>query len=496
MSEKTKTGILPQAFLDRMKHILGEQEYQEFLKSYEKGRSYGLRLNTAKISPEEFEAIVPFPTEPVPWAAGGYFYPEDFRPSRCPLYQAGLYYLQEPSAMTPASCLPIEPGESVLDLCAAPGGKATALGAKLKGQGLLVANDISASRARALLRNLELFGISNAFVTNETPARLAESFPGFFHKILLDAPCSGEGMFRKEDALAKDWTPEKSAQLAEIQRELLLLCADMLRPGGLLLYSTCTFAPQEDEGSVAYLLRERPELEVLDLPQYEGFSPGRPEWLEPEFSPCRTSSTEAPASAPIVPPLTEVQTAQLKKCVRIFPHKMDGEGHFMALLRKPGKTDFVQAPASARPNANTRKWAEEFFREIGLRSLGGQPLDWNRVETRGDKVYYLPPVNTAFRGLNFLRNGLYLGDLKKNRFEPSQPFALALHKGDVGAVISLPASDPRLERYLKGETIAVEPGEAANSKGWHLLCVEGYPLGFGKLVNGTLKNKYPAGWRL
>lgn len=277
MGELSNIELLPVPFLERMKEMLGS-EYDAFLESYRSPRTYGLRVNTSKISCEEFEQIVPFPVSPIPWTANGYFYTEDIRPSRCPLYQAGLYYLQEPSAMTPAACLPVEPGETVLDLCAAPGGKATALGAALCGEGLLIANDISASRTKALLRNLELFGISNSFVTNETPGHLAEKFPGFFHKILLDAPCSGEGMFRKEEALAKDWTPKKSSELASIQRELILQAADMLRPGGLLLYSTCTFAPEEDEGTIDFLLEKRTDMKLLPLPEYEGFSHGVPKW--------------------------------------------------------------------------------------------------------------------------------------------------------------------------------------------------------------------------
>ena len=469
MSDENRTVSLHPEFLKRMQKMLGD-EYESFIKSYELPRTYGLRVNTSKISVEEFREMAPFPITPIPWIENGFFYPEDVRPSRCAAYQAGLYYLQEPSAMTPASCLPVEEGEYVLDLCAAPGGKATALGDALHGTGLLVANDISASRAKALLRNLELFGISNAFVTSETPARLADTFPEFFHKILLDAPCSGEGMFRKEEALAKDWTPEKSHELSLLQRELILQAADMLRPGGMLLYSTCTFAPEEDEGTVSYLLDNRPDMELIEIPHKDGFSSGVPEWgnNDPELS----------------------------RCIRLFPHKLNGEGHFMALFRKSGACSTRQPATSVKENKETRKWLELFFHEIGLCTLGGQPFCWDRVETRRDKVYYLPPVNSNFRGLNFLRNGLYLGDLKKNRFEPSQPLALSLHKDDVEAVISLPFDDERLTRYLKGETLMIEPDEAAHKKGWHLLCAEGYPLGFGKLVNQTLKNKYPAGWRV
>ena len=475
MTDSDKIKTLPLPFLERMKEMLGD-DYDAFLKSYENPRTYGLRVNTAKLSCQEFEALSPFKLQPIPWISNGYFYNEESRPARCPYYQAGLYYLQEPSAMTPASRLPIEPGDFVLDLCAAPGGKATALGAALNDTGFLLANDISTSRARALLRNLELFGIKNMLVTDEKPAKLAQRFPSFFNKILLDAPCSGEGMFRKEEALARDWTPEKSAELSDIQKDLVLKAADMLRPGGMLLYSTCTFAPCEDEEVVAYLLSERPDMELIEMPGYEGFSAGRPKF--------------AGAAAAF-------DSEELRKCVRIFPHKMDGEGHFLALFRKKGDSlPPVFRSSGKGPDKNTRKWLDEFFAEIGLKTLGGQEFDWNRVEIRKDKVYYQLPFPLDLRGISFLRNGLYLGDLKKNRFEPSQPLALALHKGDIEATISLSVSDERITRYLKGETLNIEPDEAAHKKGWHLLCADGYPVGFGKLVNGILKNKYPAGWRV
>ena len=475
MTDSDKIKTLPLPFLERMKEMLGD-DYDAFLKSYENPRTYGLRVNTAKLSCQEFEALSPFKLQPIPWISNGYFYNEESRPARCPYYQAGLYYLQEPSAMTPASRLPIEPGDFVLDLCAAPGGKATALGAALNDTGFLLANDISTSRARALLRNLELFGIKNMLITDEKPAKLAQRFPSFFNKILLDAPCSGEGMFRKEEALARDWTPEKSAELSDIQKDLVLKAADMLRPGGMLLYSTCTFAPCEDEEVVAYLLSERPDMELIEMPGYEGFSAGRPKF--------------AGAAAAF-------DSEELRKCVRIFPHKMDGEGHFLALFRKKGDSlPPVFRSSGKGPDKNTRKWLDEFFAEIGLKTLGGQEFDWNRVEIRKDKVYYQLSFPLDLRGISFLRNGLYLGDLKKNRFEPSQPLALALHKGDIEATISLSVSDERITRYLKGETLNIEPDEAAHKKGWHLLCADGYPVGFGKLVNGILKNKYPAGWRV
>lgn len=220
-------------------------------------------------------------------------------------------------------------------------------------------------------------------------------------------------------------------------------------------------------------------MELMEMPGYEGFSEGRPELI----------------STPISPEAFD--PSSLRKCVRIFPHKMDGEGHFLALFHKKGDSlSPVFRPAGKGPDKNTRKWLEEFFAEIGLHTLGGQEFDWNRVEIRKDKVYYQLPFPLDLRGISFLRNGLYLGDLKKNRFEPSQPLALALHKEDIEATISLSVSDERITRYLKGETLNIEPEEAAHKKGWHLLCADGYPIGFGKLVNGILKNKYPAGWRV
>ena len=458
---------LPKDFITRMQEMLGE-EFPLFLEHYEKPREYGLRVNTLKISCEEFESLCPFPIERIPWVPNGYFYPPDVRPSLHPYYQAGLYYLQEPSAMTPAACLPVQPGDAVLDLCAAPGGKATELAACLRGEGILIANDISSSRAKALLRNLELFGVSNLVVTSEKPERLADRFPEFFHKILLDAPCSGEGMFRKDENLIRDWSTEKSDKLAQIQRELILDAARMLRPGGLLLYSTCTFAPAEDEGTISWLLEHCPEFSLQPLPSYPGFSPGVPRW-----------GNEDPS---------------LSRCVRIWPHKMRGEGHFLALLKKEGESVPLFQPKKGKkkgPDKASAALLNEFFQNVKI------PFDPGRVEIRNEKVYYLPPVDvSALRGLHFLRNGLYLGDLKKNRFEPSQPLALALGRNGFTSMVHLDPADDRISKYLKGETLNLQEEEISSPKGWQLVCAGDFPLGWGKLVGQTLKNKYPSGWRI
>ena len=467
---------LPQSFLDSMKEILGE-DYEAFLAGFDGQRQYGLRVNTLKMNLEEFERIAPFHLKKVPWISNGYFYEAEDVPAKHPFYSAGLYYLQEPSAMTPASRLKVQPGERVLDLCAAPGGKATELGAALQGEGLLVANDINTARARALLRNLELFGISNSFVTNEPPHVLAERFPEFFHKIMVDAPCSGEGMFRKNPAVVDSWQEKGPEYFSKLQREIIVQAADMLLPGGMMFYSTCTFSPLENEKTITHLLKERSDMEVIPMEDYEGFAEGLTSYRG------------------------EVFDESCRLCRRIWPHKMSGEGHFMALLhKKSGTQQQVQQTVSQSSiwwekckglNKEQKAAAEDFFSHVNI------AYDEKRIDVRGDNLYYLPAPKYDGRGLHFLRNGLFMGEFKKKRFEPSQPFALALHAQDFDQVLDFPADDERLSRYLRGETLDVSDLLAGEKKrkGWQLVMVAGHPLGFGKLVNNNLKNKYPAGWR-
>lgn len=489
---------LPERFLEMMQQILGE-EYDAFLDGFDGKRQYGLRVNTAKIGLEEFERIAPFPLKKIPWIPEGYFYEEEAAPAKHPFYAAGLYYLQEPSAMTPASRLPVQPGEKVLDLCAAPGGKATALGAKLRGEGLLVANDINTARTKALLRNVELFGISNAFVTNEPPYILAERYPQYFDKIMVDAPCSGEGMFRKNPAVIEAWQEKGPEYFSKLQKEIILHGADMLRPGGQMLYSTCTFSPAENEAVITHLLEERPDMEVIPMEDYEGFSSGITAFEGQKFH----------------------ESCAL--CRRIFPHKMRGEGHFLALLHKKETNAYAESMESyqqedgaerreskkkrkkaSREQTKHKYWWEEcrldkeqtqaladFFVHVTL------PLQRERIDIRADKVYYVPAETHAHRQsgrIHFLRNGIYMGDLKKKRFEPSQPFALVLSKDTFDSCLSFPKDDERLEKYLKGESIDVSDRETKGN-GWYLLLADGYPLGFGKLAGQILKNKYPASWR-
>lgn len=457
---------LPGAFEEKMKELLGE-EFDEYIACYEEPRYYGLRVNTQKISVEEFQKICPFEIHPIPWISNGFYYDGDkVSPSRHPYYFAGLYYLQEPSAMTPADRLPIEPGDRVLDVCAAPGGKATELGAKLAGHGMLAANDISNSRAKGLLKNIEVFGIGNVLVLSEEPGKLMDYFPEYFDKILIDAPCSGEGMFRKDKKMVRAWEEHGPEFFSNIQKSIVLQAAHMLREGGMMLYSTCTFDSRENEQIIEHLLEHCPEFRILPIKPYEGFCPGRPG-------------------------LTKSRMKDIEKTVRIFPHKMKGEGHYLALLQKGEKKE--TAEETGKPKKKTRKLPEEletFFAHVSWK------LDPSRLDIHGERIYYMPENLPAVKGIRFLRTGLLLGELKKNRFEPSQALAMALKKEDYDFCIDLKAEDERVTRYLKGETLDVEDLAGSKEKGWYLVCVDGYPLGFGKLAGGVLKNKYLPGWRL
>lgn len=459
---------LPEEFTEKMQRLLKE-EYEDYIACYDEPRYYGLRVNTGKISPKEFERICPFKITPIPWIKNGYYYDgEKEAPSKHPYYFAGLYYLQEPSAMTPADRLLVTPGDKVLDLCAAPGGKATELGARLLGRGVIAANDISNSRAKGLLKNMEVFGIGNLLVLNEEPGRLLDYFQEYFDKILIDAPCSGEGMFRKDKKMVRAWEEHGPEYFSAIQKNLILKAAAMLRPGGRMLYSTCTFDARENEQVIEYLLKNCPQFHLEEMEGYEGFSSGMYETADEKME-------------------------ELKKTVRIFPHRMKGEGHFLALLRKG---EDVRAETAAEKGQRGRKYKEPS--EELLTFLGNVRRDFNKslLKVYGERVYYMPEGLPDMKGIRFLRTGLLLGELKKNRFEPGQAFAMFLKKEEYAHVLDFPAADSRVTRYLKGETLDVSDMVSVKDKGWQLVCVDGYSLGWGKLSGGTLKNKYLPGWRL
>ncbi len=462
MSQKIE---LPIQFEEKMKQMLGKEEFERYYQSFETEAHQGLRVNTSKISVEDFLKISPYSLKPVPWCKNGFYYEKKEKPAKHPYYFAGLYYIQEPSAMTTASFLPIEEGDMVLDLCAAPGGKSTELAAKLNGTGLLITNDISNSRAKALLKNIEVFGVGNALVTSEPPNELSRCFPGFFDKILIDAPCSGEGMFRKQNNMMKAWEQNGVDLFVGLQRSILKEAVTMLKPGGMIIYSTCTFSKEENEQSIEYLLSLDDKLHLVDLPHVEGFDEGHPEFG-----------------------LTG--NADLKKCRRLWPHRIEGEGHFVALLQKEDlKEQNTPVGGYVFSKEKLSKEAEEFISQLNY------PFDKRRFDVQKERVFYIPEHMPDVKGLRILRCGLYMGDMKKNRFEPSQSLAMFLKENEFPNVLHLSVEDDRVIKYLKGETLELIDKDESIKDGICLICVEQYPLGFAKANKGTLKNKYLPGWR-
>ena len=441
--------MLPEGFAARMRALLGS-EYDDFLASFDRPLCTGLRRNPLKAG---FTGdLTRFSLSPVPWCPTGFYYDAASRPGLSPYHAAGLYYLQEPSAMAPAELLDPQPGERVLDLCAAPGGKSTQLAGKLRGKGLLVCNEINAKRAKILAGNIERLGISNALVLNEHPKRLEERFAGYFDKILIDAPCSGEGMFRKEEAAVTDWTEDTNAICANRQQEILASAAGMLRPGGRLVYSTCTFSPVENEGVISAFLKSHPDFEIerVDAPW---FSPGRADWVD----------DPAPG---------------LEHTFRLWPHRLRGEGHYAAVLKKCGEDAFESA---AEPSGAFSPEFRSFCRASGAALPEGYPVLF------GETVYLAPKQLPQLRGLKVLRAGLELGQTLRGRFEPAHAWALWLKSAQ--SVAELENGSDALRRYLAGEAI---PGEQT---GWTLVRVDGLSLGWAKGSGGQLKNHYPKALR-
>ena len=473
----------PEEFTSRMREMLRD-EYEEFLSSYERPVLDGLRTNTLKITPENLSRLLGIGQDEsarVPWNPDGFYIKDKRSFSLSPYYHAGLYYIQEPSAMLPAALACADPGEKVLDLCAAPGGKSTAVAASMKNEGLLVSNDISKSRAKALLHNIEAFGISNCVVTSENPEKLSKALPGFFDKILIDAPCSGEGMFHKEPRMTESWKKNGPDFYRALQESIITNAAKMLAPGGRIIYSTCTFSPEEDEGLISWFLEKNPDFHLVDpscIQDGEHFSTlsrGNPEWGG--------------------------GNPELTKALRIFPHKVRGEGHFAAVLERDGmaKMDGLHnakekktKTGTASSTAKALKELAPFFDFVNEEGILAE-FDPSRLQLSEGYVRYVPEGMPELKSIYVMRSGLFLGEIRKDRFTPSGAFARYLNPSQVTKIIDLPAGSADTAKYLKCETLSAESSLLA---GWYLVCADGCSLGWGKLSSGTLKNKYPAGWRL
>ena len=526
-SADSRQQELPAAFVVRMREMLGE-EWDAFSASYSRERRAGLRINTLRRGSSAFAEASPFLGDRIPWAGGaGYYCEAASRPGRMVLHEAGVYYLQEPSAMAVAALSGAEAGMRVLDLCAAPGGKSTQTASMLQGEGLLISNEIHPARAAVLSQNIERMGVTNAVVTNEPPQRLAARFAMFFDLVIVDAPCSGEGMFRKEEAAIPNWSPENVEMCAARQREILGQAALMVAPGGRLVYSTCTFAPAEDEENVAWFLRTQPDFSMVDLPALIG--------------PERMDAWGLAAGVKTAGRQQDTLIAAARS-IRLWPHRLEGEGHYMAVFERRGQallrpslyagagTESDAARAGRRQKGSDRSGrapeaeAEKLWGQFCGETLCPDSETVRRIcqgpFTLFGSEFYRLPCRLDLKGLRVLRPGLHLGTIKKGRFEPAHALSLALSPEDVrcsAELASLPADaehdqdqapsasppgeSPAARAYLRGESIREEDcvltaeGMQKPSKGWCLVTAAGFPLGWGKAVGGQIKNHYPKGLR-
>ena len=460
----TKNHLLPTEFMAKMAALLGD-EFAQFEQSYREPPAVGLRVNTLKLAAADFSTLSPFALKAAgPHEPAGFFVTDGSKPGSHPYHAAGLYYLQEPSAMVVGGLLRPSPHELVLDLAAAPGGKATHLAAQMEGDGLLVANDTHTKRARLLAENMTRWGVQNGLITSGTPEHLATQFGAIFDRVLVDAPCSGEGMLRKLDADGLAWSEGIVAACARRQTAVLSSAADLVRPGGRLVYATCTFSPEENETIIGQFLYDFGDFEMIDPPRFAGFGEGRPSWVDEPFS-----------------------QPSLQKCVRLWPHRFRGEGHFIAVMQRQddaamaAPTPFIWQKLDKTALAIWRRFADEFLQRTFAEE---------RLLLVNGRLYLLPEAALASGKLHLIRYGLLLGEVRKGYFKPDHALALALHPDDATDVANFAADSDEIAAYWQGHDL---PSSGPN--GWLLVTVDGFALGWGKRANGRLKNHYPRGLR-
>ena len=492
--------MLPELFVERMKNLLPEDEFKEFIDSFgdTDERYHALRINTLKAKEDNsFEKIADRLSEcfgeglgeKVPWENTAIYYNEKVSPGKHPYHEAGLYYIQEPSAMAPVHFLDPRPGEKILDLCAAPGGKSTQIAVKMQGKGILISNEINRERAKILSLNVERLGITNCMVLNEAPQNLSGRFEGYFDKILVDAPCSGEGMFRKNEIATTEWSPQNVENCALRQREILDHASKMLAPGGTLVYSTCTFAPSENEESIYRFIIDHPDFHVQKVPLTDGMDNAREEFISEK---CFDEIGR-----------DEKKLLEVKNAIRLWPHKLHGEGHFLCVLKRDGDKLSADNYVPGGRNLPARKEILKIFETFAKETLVFKENSSNTTKSGlnlgetvflfGDQLYLSPNDMPSADGLKVMRPGLHLGTIKKDRFEPSHALALAMKAEDAVNTVDFSGDSVEIRQYLNGQTLRWGEG---SGKGWTLITVDGYSIGWAKQANTMLKNHYPKGLRI
>lgn len=446
---------LPQQFLDNMHSLMGDEEYERYIAHMSSASARrGLRVNTLKISTEEFENIFPYPTQASPFCPEGYYLPEDRSYGTHPYHHAGLFYMQEPSAMSVITALRPYIGNRVLDMCSAPGGKATYLGSLMKNKGVLVLNEIVFQRAKILESNIERMGIRNAVITNNSPKDIERLLPEYFDTVVVDAPCSGEGMFLKEEAAVKAWNMNNVLTCAARQYEILSSAYNTLQCGGYLVYSTCTLNRYENEEVIERFLASHNDMETVPV--------------------CDSLKNVTPAGF-----------APVDNAIRIFPHNSVGEGHFVCLMHKrSGGINNMRFTDAFEPLKSDSEFRDLFSKLASIDLYG-------KLGKYKDRVFILPDEIPYVKGINVIKCGVAACDIVKGRIEPLHNLVTALYKGETHDSIDLHSDSTDIMKFLKGETLTASP----SYKGYCVLTVDGYPLSLVKAVNGTIKNHYPKGLR-
>ncbi|WP_105956007.1 RsmF rRNA methyltransferase first C-terminal domain-containing protein [Apilactobacillus quenuiae] len=442
---------LPSDFIKKYKKLLGE-DAESFFKSLNASPTPGFRINPLKDHLPENENL----NNPIEYCQYGYYGEINGKSID---HQSGAIYSQEPSAMYVGEVADVHPGDKVLDLCASPGGKTTHIASYMKNEGILVTNEIDYKRAKVLTENVERFGIQNAIILNENPNNLAKHFPQFFDTILIDAPCSGEGMFRKNPDATKYWTLEYPLDCAKRQKDILKQAVKMLKPGGKIVYSTCTFAPEEDEQIISWIVNNF-NFEIENIKKYSGMSYGHPEWSD--------------------------GNEKLKNTVRLFPNKFKGEGHFIAKLVNLDKDNPKKIKKTLKNNLSSEQ--NKLWQEFVNQNISN--FNSKNLITFGEQLYSFEKGLPELKGLKVMRPGLHLGTFKKKRFEPSYALALSISRNQFNKVLYI--SKDEWADYVHGDTIACDK---VLTKGWYLLICDQQNFAFGRVVNGTIKNFMPKGLR-
>ena len=424
-------------FFDHLSSYLSKQEIDDLNKALSEESKRAVLLNLAKMNDEKFLSLYPEVTKH-PVVPHAYIYDKNkYDLGKSIYHELGCFYIQEPSAMIPSYLLSPRKGDIVLDLCAAPGGKSVQASFLMENQGMIISNDLSRSRCSAILENVERLGLGNITITNNDFSKIYHKYLNYFDHIILDAPCSGSGMFRKDDKMIKDWSYNKVIKFQEVQKELIMYSYQMLKPGGTMVHSTCSFSKEEDEDVVSYLL-ENSDATLVEI----------------EKNPLFYVNKDNPLGIHLLP--------------SIFP----GEGHYICVIKKPGVLVATKDKES-KPDAYINKY------NLLINNA------YMHTEKYGDFLFSYP-FEIKTEGLNIIRKGVKIGQIypQEIRFD----YHFSRFAKDFTPYFELDFTE--LERFYRGETLPLKL-----AKGPVMVKYDGINIVITKSDGNILKNSLPKGLR-